>query len=99
MARLYYDRYSDTLDWANADGKTALHVAAQKGNEELVRVRQASSIKFIRIRAEVIFARCSVIWAPMLTLQITKETRRCISTSLTQHLEKEHYIYLFLVRA
>lgn len=39
MARLYYDRYPDTLDWANADGKTALHMAAERGNEELVRVR------------------------------------------------------------
>ena len=38
MARLYYDRYPDTLDWANADGKTALHIAAQRGNEELARV-------------------------------------------------------------
>ena len=38
MARLYYDRYPDILDWANVDGKTALHVAALKGKEELVRV-------------------------------------------------------------
>lgn len=39
MARLYYDHYPDVLDWANAFGKTALHVAATRGNEELVRVR------------------------------------------------------------
>lgn len=41
MARLYYDRYQEEeiLDWANSEGKTALHVAAAKGNEELVRVR------------------------------------------------------------
>ncbi|KAI0796751.1 ankyrin repeat-containing domain protein [Abortiporus biennis] len=38
MARLYYDRYPDILDWANKSGKTALHVAAEKGNEELVRM-------------------------------------------------------------
>ncbi|CCL99451.1 uncharacterized protein FIBRA_01469 [Fibroporia radiculosa] len=38
MARLYYDRYPDILDWANVEGKTALHVAALKGNEELVRM-------------------------------------------------------------
>ncbi|CAL1700871.1 unnamed protein product [Somion occarium] len=38
MAKLYYDRYPDILDWANVDGKTALHVAALKGNEELVRM-------------------------------------------------------------
>lgn len=39
MARMYYDRYPDTLDWANAQGKTAIHLAAMRGNEELVRVR------------------------------------------------------------
>ncbi|KAG6833886.1 hypothetical protein H0H87_007897 [Tephrocybe sp. NHM501043] len=38
MARLYYDRYPDVLDWANAQGKTALHISAIKGNEELVRM-------------------------------------------------------------
>ena len=38
MARLYYDRYSWVLDWSNVHGKTALHIAALKGNEELVRV-------------------------------------------------------------
>jgi len=39
MARLYYDRYSWTLDWSNVHGKTALHIASLKGSEELVRVR------------------------------------------------------------
>ncbi|KAF9008950.1 ankyrin repeat-containing domain protein [Cyathus striatus] len=38
MARMYYDRYSWILDWSNAQGKTALHIAALKGNEELVRM-------------------------------------------------------------
>jgi uncharacterized protein len=38
MARLYYDRYPWILDWSNVHGKTALHIAALKGNEELVRV-------------------------------------------------------------
>ncbi|KAF8812564.1 ankyrin [Phlegmacium glaucopus] len=38
MARLYYDRYSWVLDWSNTQGKTALHIAALKGNEELVRM-------------------------------------------------------------
>ncbi|KAH8105924.1 ankyrin repeat-containing domain protein [Cristinia sonorae] len=38
MAKLYYDRYPDILDWANVQGRTALHVAALKGNEELVRM-------------------------------------------------------------
>lgn len=38
MARLYYDRYPKVLDWSNSQGKTALHVAALRGNEELVRM-------------------------------------------------------------
>ncbi|KIJ20276.1 hypothetical protein PAXINDRAFT_166374 [Paxillus involutus ATCC 200175] len=38
MARLYYDRYPWVLDWSNSQGKTALHMAALKGNEELVRM-------------------------------------------------------------
>ncbi|EGO02202.1 hypothetical protein SERLA73DRAFT_86465 [Serpula lacrymans var. lacrymans S7.3] len=38
MARLYYDRYTWILDWSNVHGKTALHMAALKGNEELVRM-------------------------------------------------------------
>ena len=40
MCRMYYDRYTWILDWSNSQGKTALHIAALKGNEELVRVRQ-----------------------------------------------------------
>jgi len=38
MARLYYERYPWILDWSNIQGKTALHMAALKGNEEIVRV-------------------------------------------------------------
>ncbi|KAI0052978.1 ankyrin [Auriscalpium vulgare] len=38
MARLYYDRYTFIMDWADTHGKTALHVAALKGNEELARM-------------------------------------------------------------
>ena len=38
MARLYYDRYPDVLDYANTRGRTALHIAVQRGNEALVRV-------------------------------------------------------------
>ncbi|KAG1892330.1 hypothetical protein F4604DRAFT_1698879 [Suillus subluteus] len=34
MARLYYERYPWILDWSNVQGKTALHMAALKGNEE-----------------------------------------------------------------
>ena len=46
MARMYIDRYPDILDWANMEGKTALHVAALKGNEELVRVSLWRSFPF-----------------------------------------------------
>jgi len=38
MARLYFDRYPWTLDWSNVHGKTALHIASIRGNEELVRM-------------------------------------------------------------
>ncbi|KAH9077326.1 ankyrin [Lactarius deliciosus] len=38
MARMYYDRYPFILDWSDSSGRTALHVAALKGNEELVRM-------------------------------------------------------------
>lgn len=38
MSRMYFDRYAWILDWSNVQGKTALHIAALKGNEELVRV-------------------------------------------------------------
>ncbi|KAJ3563370.1 hypothetical protein NP233_g8982 [Leucocoprinus birnbaumii] len=42
MARLYYDRYQtthkDLLDWSNGQGRTALHLSAVKGNEDLVRM-------------------------------------------------------------
>ncbi|KAE9397127.1 ankyrin [Gymnopus androsaceus JB14] len=38
MATLYYERCPKTLDWTNIHGKTPLHAAALKGNEELVRM-------------------------------------------------------------
>ncbi|PSS35449.1 hypothetical protein PHLCEN_2v1604 [Hermanssonia centrifuga] len=40
MARLYYDRYPEIIDWANIYGRTAVHAAALKGSEELVRIVQ-----------------------------------------------------------
>lgn len=43
MARIYYERYPFILEWSNVDGKTALHVAALKGNEDIVRVRQSDN--------------------------------------------------------
>lgn len=44
MARLYYDRYPYVRDWANSQGKTALHVAAMQGNEEIVQVPDLPSL-------------------------------------------------------
>ena len=38
MGRLYLEHYPFVLDWSNAQGKTALHMAALKGNEEFVAV-------------------------------------------------------------
>ncbi|KIL68088.1 hypothetical protein M378DRAFT_931219 [Amanita muscaria Koide BX008] len=38
MARLYIDRYPRILDWSNTQGRTALHLASLKGNEELARM-------------------------------------------------------------
>ena len=38
MARAYLGRYPYLIDWSNVKGKTALHVASLKGNEEFVRV-------------------------------------------------------------
>ncbi len=49
MARMYYDRYPFILDWSDSSGRTALHVAALKGNEELVRVRLLSLLIFSAI--------------------------------------------------
>ena len=42
MAKLYYDRYPYIRDWANSQGKTALHAASMRGSEEVVRVRNLS---------------------------------------------------------
>lgn len=44
MARTYYERFPFLIDWSNVEGKTALHVAALKGNEEFVRVCRTLSM-------------------------------------------------------
>ena len=56
MARLYYDRYHWTLDWSNIHGKTALHIAALRGNEELVRVLGRPLL--LRLRRSRFHVRC-----------------------------------------
>jgi len=38
MAQTYCERYPFMLEWSNVQGKTALHAAALKGNEGLVRM-------------------------------------------------------------
>ena len=60
MTRLYWERYRFIIDWQNASGKTALHVAALKGNEELVRV-----CGHVIANAALVLTvdwRCFVIW-------------------------------------
>lgn len=52
MSRLYFDRYPWILDWSNIHGKTALHMAAMKGNEELVAVRN-----LLRVTITVAYGR------------------------------------------
>jgi len=37
-----FDLVPDLIDWSNAAGKTALHMACQSGNTELVRVSPRS---------------------------------------------------------
>jgi uncharacterized protein len=69
MARMYYDRYPFILDWSDSSGKTALHVAALKGNEELVKVRPFFSGYFIYPRDSL--PRCFAILGPTLTCLTT----------------------------
>lgn len=39
MAQAYYYRYPYMLEWSDVQGKTALHIAALKGNDSFVQVR------------------------------------------------------------
>jgi hypothetical protein len=44
----------DLIDWSNSAGKTALHMACQSGNTELVRVSITIEIaNAIRFRADI----------------------------------------------
>ncbi|KAF9513318.1 hypothetical protein BS47DRAFT_1296410 [Hydnum rufescens UP504] len=38
MAQAYYQRFPFLIDWSNVQGKTALHVAALKGNDDFARM-------------------------------------------------------------
>lgn len=79
MAQLYYERYNWVLDWSNIHGKTALHIAALKGNEELVRV----CAYFLWDEDFVFdhFNRCCATSEQTLIFRITREIRHSISTS------------------
>lgn len=81
MARLYYDRYTFILDWSNSQGRTALHTAALKGNEELVRVRGYYYL-FIFI-SFICVPRCFVTSGQILTLRTTKAALLYTSTHAT----------------
>jgi uncharacterized protein len=78
MARSYYDKYPDIRDWANSQGKTALHVAAIKGNEELVRVSFFFQSRRMIVRL-LTFFRCSSNLAPILICLIIQGIPPCIS--------------------
>jgi hypothetical protein len=74
MARLYIDRYPRILDWSNTQGRTALHLASLKGNEELARVL------FCPCKSPLLtFCRCFVILVLMSIWQTTPVIRRFIS--------------------
>lgn len=78
MARLYYDRYPFILDWSNSQGRTALHTAALKGNEELVRVRILQN--HFPVSSNNSAYRCYVILKQMLICQTTRAIPLYIST-------------------
>lgn len=79
MAQLYYERYNWVLDWSNIHGKTALHIAALKGNEELVRV----CVYYLWVEDIVSnhFDRCCATSEQTLIFRITREIHRSTSTS------------------
>ena len=81
MSKLYYDRYTWILDWSNVHGKTALHVAALKGNEELVRVGMGF-LSFER-KLTLSASRCCATLAQTLICPTTKATHHCISELLS----------------
>lgn len=64
------------IDWSNAAGKTALHLACQSGNTELVKVRIQE--RLCPRRAEIA-ARLCASWEPTTTSRTYKETPHYIS--------------------
>jgi len=55
MGRLYYERNPFVLDWSNIQGRTALHMAAMKGNEAFVAVGlQLSRVCLLLIRSQML---------------------------------------------
>jgi uncharacterized protein len=78
MAGLYYDRFPFLLDWSNGQGRTALHIAALKGNEEFAKVGDLHVTVALPSHLRVPL-RCSASYRPISTYQITRATRRYIS--------------------
>jgi len=83
MAKLYHDRYPYIRDWANAQGKTALHAASMRGNEEIVRVRYSPCMLCKSCPGDPdrvhLNDRCYVPSRLTLTCPTTKGTLPCIS--------------------
>ena len=83
MARLYYDRYQashiDLLDWSNVQGRTALHLAAVKGKEDLVCVRLKRPLSDKPCLTRLF--RCYVILTRISTYPTIRGTHRCTSES------------------
>lgn len=87
MARRYYERYPFILDWSNLQGKTALHVAAIKGNEEFVRVRSIAAARRTSARheADPVRRRCGLRHAgrPRQHAVALVRTMSCLEYALT----------------
>lgn len=77
MARAYTERNPDVVDWQNNAGKTALHIAAMRGNELFVRVgRKPISISCHFLTS---ILRCYANSMRIAIWRTTKEIRRSIS--------------------
>lgn len=62
MAKVYYERFPEVLDWANGNGRTAAHAAALRGNEELLRVCRRYIFIFFSFQSEAMLCRsCAIL--------------------------------------
>lgn len=67
MAKVYYERFPEVLDWANGNGRTAAHAAALRGNEELLRVCRRYIFRFFSFQSELVLCRSCAILEPTST--------------------------------